>query len=104
MSGDNQLQQEKLTVEAMIRLYCHHHHRNLSKDCCDDCLSLIEYSWKRVDNCRSRKKAVCAKCRIRCYQPEMRLKIKQVMRYSGPRMLLYHPVSAIKHLMRIIFC
>jgi hypothetical protein len=32
----------------------------------------------------------------------MRRKIKQVMRYSGPLMLFYHPVLAIKHLMRIV--
>jgi hypothetical protein len=103
MPGQSWLQREKLTVEIMIRLYCHHH-CNSGKDCCDDCHSLIEYCWKQADNCRSKHKLVCVKCRIHCYKPEMRWKVKQVMRYSGPRMLLYHPVLAIKHLLRIIFC
>ena len=31
-------------------------------------------------------------------KPEMREKIRQVMRFSGPRMLLYHPVLAVWHL------
>ncbi|MBQ1648537.1 MAG: nitrous oxide-stimulated promoter family protein [Bacteroidales bacterium] len=25
---------------------------------------------------------------------------RQVMRFSGPRMFIYHPLAAIKHLMR----
>ena len=29
--------------------------------------------------------------------PEMREKIRQVMRFSGPRMLLYHPALALWH-------
>ena len=28
----------------------------------------------------------------------MREKIRAVMRFSGPRMLLYHPVLAVRHL------
>lgn len=28
----------------------------------------------------------------------MRDKIKQLMRYSGPRMLLYHPLMAVMHI------
>ena len=30
--------------------------------------------------------------------PEMRQRIRQVMAFSGPRMLLYHPGMAIWHL------
>jgi antitoxin component of MazEF toxin-antitoxin module len=30
----------------------------------------------------------------------MRDKIRTVMRYAGPRMIFYHPVLAIKHLLR----
>jgi hypothetical protein len=29
----------------------------------------------------------------------MREKIKEVMRFSGPRMLLYHPLDAFRHLL-----
>ena len=34
-----------------------------------------------------------------CYKPEMRERIRQVMRYSGPRMITKHPVAAIRHLL-----
>ena len=35
--------------------------------------------------------------RVHCYQPEMREKIRQVMRFAGSRMLLYHPALALWH-------
>ena len=31
------------------------------------------------------------------YKPDMREKIRAVMRFSGPRMIFYHPVAAIRH-------
>ena len=31
-------------------------------------------------------------------KPEMREKIRQVMRYSGPRMIFHHPIAALRHL------
>lgn len=37
-------------------------------------------------------------CKIHCYKPEMREKIRRVMRYSGPRIVLDHPVLATRHL------
>lgn len=42
-----------------------------------------------------RHKTKCHKCSVHCYMPEMRERIKEVMRYSGPRMLLHHPVEAM---------
>lgn len=42
-------------------------------------------------------KTFCSNCRVHCYKPAMREKIRQVMRFSGPRMLFYHPMLAIRH-------
>ena len=43
-------------------------------------------------------KTFCSVCKTHCYKPEMREQIRQVMRWSGPRMLFHHPVLAIRHL------
>ena len=43
------------------------------------------------------QKTFCANCKVHCYKPVMREKIRAVMRFSGPRMLLHHPVWAIRH-------
>lgn len=42
-------------------------------------------------------KTFCSNCRVHCYKPAMREKIRQVMRFSGPRMLFYHTMLAIRH-------
>ena len=47
-----------------------------------------------------REQATCRLCKVHCYRTDMRLKMKEIMRYSGPRMILYHPVIAIRHLVR----
>jgi len=89
---------EKRTIEAMIALYCRDNHRTTTA-LCQDCTALLEYARLRLDKCPfGEDKPTCANCPIHCYKPDMREKIKRVMRYSGPRMLLRHPALAIGHL------
>ena len=38
-------------------------------------------------------------CPIHCYAKAEREQMREVMRHSGPRMLLRHPVLAIRHLL-----
>ena len=45
-------------------------------------------------------KPTCKKCPIHCYKPDMKEKMREAMRYAGPRMMWYHPIAAIKHLIR----
>jgi hypothetical protein len=45
-------------------------------------------------------KGSCKQCTVHCYAPAQREKIRAVMRYAGPRMLLYHPLEALRHLLR----
>ena len=92
------IEYEKKTVEKMIRLYCR---LNKHNDCglCDDCSLLLDYAHRSLDRCRfGNEKSSCSKCPIHCYKPDMKEKIRTVMRFSGPRMILYHPIMAIKHL------
>jgi len=81
----------------MIQIWCRDQHK--SKGLCDECRVLLEYSLKRLDKCPYlSKKPVCAKCTIHCYTTDKRDQIRQIMRYSGPRMFLRYPVLAISHL------
>ncbi|MBP6980491.1 MAG: nitrous oxide-stimulated promoter family protein, partial [Bacteroides sp.] len=43
------------------------------------------------------QKGMCKYCKIHCYSPQKRKEIKKVMRFAGPRMLLYAPWQVIKH-------
>lgn len=94
---DKKRQREKQTVALMIRLYCRKKHGQ-KKTLCPDCQELLEYARKRSDGCPFMEtKTFCSNCRVHCYKPEMREKIRMVMRFSGPRMIVYHPVMAIRH-------
>lgn len=93
------VQKEKDTVTEMIRLYCIKKHHN-QQELCKDCQDLQDYALKRLSLCQfGESKTACSNCSVHCYKPEYRQKIKAVMRFSGPRMLLYHPVYAVKHLL-----
>ena len=66
---------------------------------CPQCQALLDYAHKRLDHCKfGEDKPSCTRCPVHCYKPAMREHIRQVMRYSGPRMLLHDPIMAIKHL------
>lgn len=89
---------EKRTVEHMLRIYCRHHHATSTK-LCSDCTTLLEYSHKRLTACKfGEKKSTCRLCPIHCYKPDMRERMRQVMRFAGPRMMLRHPIAALRHL------
>ena len=66
---------------------------------CGECRELLEYSLARLEHCKfGNAKTKCHKCHVHCYRPDMREKIRTVMRFSGPRMLLYHPLEALRYL------
>lgn len=91
------IRREKVIVSKMIRIYCKkkHHDQGL----CTECQDLNEYAMKRLAQCKfGEEKTACAKCPVHCYKPEYRQKIKGVMRYSGPWMLLYHPIESVRHI------
>ena len=95
----DRISEEKHVVELMIRLYCRKKEGN--KELCDHCRKLLSYAHFRLDHCRfGQQKPTCQHCSIHCYKPEMKQRMRQVMRWAGPRMIVYHPVAAIKHLIR----
>ena len=92
------LRREERTVEAMIHLYCRGRHGSKG-ELCDECSELLAYARLRLDKCPfGANKPTCQQCPVHCYQPGKREKIRQVMRYAGPRMMLRHPVLAVLHL------
>ena len=93
------IKRELATVAAMIRIYCRAHHESTG-ELCSACGKLNAYAIKRLHNCTFQdQKPTCANCPVHCYKPSMKQKIITVMRYSGPRMMLYHPYLALRHLL-----
>lgn len=92
------IKKEKRIVHEMIALYCRKKHRT-KKGLCPSCQSLETYAYHRSDVCPfMQTKSFCSNCKVHCYRSDIRLQMKEVMRFSGPRMLLYHPLMAMHHL------
>ena len=92
------MKRERQTVASMISLYCREQHGTKGR-LCDDCRHLEEYARLRLKNCPFQEnKTTCGNCPIHCYKPGMREKIRIVMRYAGPRMIWYHPLLALGHM------
>ena len=88
---------EKQVVREMIALYCRKNHRH-PDGLCSSCAALDAYARQRSDRCPfMENKTFCSNCRVHFYNREMREQIRRVMRFSGPRMLLHHPVMALRH-------
>lgn len=99
--AEKRLERERRTVTVMIAMYCRAHHdpQGEGGGLCAECAALHTYAMERVSRCPfGSRKPTCANCPVHCYKPEMRARIRGVMRYAGPRMLLRHPLLAVLHL------
>lgn len=84
-------------VEDMIVLYCKKNHQH-ADGLCPDCARLAEYARQRAAKCPfMAKKTFCSQCPVHCYRQKEQEQIREVMRFSGWRMLGKHPVSALRH-------
>jgi len=91
------IRRERATIAAMIRIYCRKNHAG-GKGVCEDCQALLDYAMCRLDRCVfGEEKPTCAQCPVHCYKPAMRERVREVMRFSGPWMILYHPILTLFH-------
>lgn len=113
-------EREAQMVSQMIALWCRGHHggghegkqapkgeepirvklglRTITL--CPECAELQAYAVARIERCpHMGTKTFCSACPSHCYRPAMRERIREVMRWSGPRMICYRPVTAVRHAM-----
>ncbi len=97
------LRREQRTIEAMLHIWCDAqplHMRADEGDLCAGCAGLFEYASYRLARCPyGEEKPTCKKCPIHCYSREKREQMREVMLFAGPRMLLSHPILAVRHLL-----
>ena len=92
------MQREEATVTVMIHRYCRDKHAHAKNELCPDCQELLDYARKRLKHCPFQEnKTTCGKCKVHCYKSDMRARIKEVMRYVGPRLILSHPIMSLQH-------
>ena len=91
------LVRERRTIAAMMGIFCRGVHL-AGHGLCADCQELLAYAHGRIERCPfGADKPTCAKCLIHCYQAKQRERIREVMRYAGPRMLLHRPLLTLLH-------
>ncbi len=91
------IEREKKTVRKMIDIYCRRHlHQSTMSE---EYQQLSDYACERLDHCQfGEAKGTCKRCTVHCYAQHEREQIRQVMRWTGPRMILYAPKDAIVHM------
>jgi hypothetical protein len=97
----NKTEQEKETLKLMIKLYCKH---KLKTDTLPQAYQeLTDYACLRLERCRwGDQKPNCHQCKVHCYSPDRREQVREVMKWAGPRMILYAPWKAVKYLINSI--
>lgn len=97
-----QAEREMKTLEFMIGIYCRKKHKH--KDgLCAECKELLDYARLRRSLCPfGDKKTFCSNCKIHCYKKEMHEKMRNVMKFAGPRMIFYDPKQALGHVAETI--
>lgn len=50
---------------------------------CDECREFLRYAFDRRLRCPLAEKPSCKHCRVHCYRPGHREKVREIMRFSG---------------------
>lgn len=50
---------------------------------CSACRNFLLYALERRLRCPLAEKPLCKHCRVHCYKPEYRQKVREIMRFSG---------------------
>jgi len=92
------IRQEQATISRMLRIYCRAQHRTTA-DLCPQCQELESYAHARLERCLFMpEKPTCANCPVHCYQEPFRQKMREVMRFAGPKLIFQDPIAAMRHL------
>ncbi|MEF3254122.1 MAG: nitrous oxide-stimulated promoter family protein [Deferribacterales bacterium] len=83
MKKEKRIKRDAKLLKSFIGVYCKVHHKTDGKTLCSECDELLQYALKRDQKCPLDPKPKCKDCKIHCYKPEMRIKIKEVMKFSG---------------------
>ncbi len=95
----SRIEKEKRMIAKMIDIY----YKKKDQGTLEEREELKAYALKRLTYCKyGENKGFCSKCPTHCYTPKYKEKIKKVMRYSGPRLILHHPIMLMKHIIKDI--
>ena len=105
------------TLALFIDLYCRYKHPDsphreanlLTHDVkliagktivlCPECTKLLAHAFVKRSHCPMHPKPACKHCPSHCYHPTYRAQIREVMKFSGRKMLLSGRLDYLFHLL-----
>lgn len=88
-----------LTLKALFPIYCRKYHNSKKTKLCDSCKAELEYAIHKTEICPDKDQGkTCSECKVHCFESEHRERIKEIMRFAGPRLIWSHPLLAIRYL------
>jgi len=82
---------------AFVGSYCRGKHATPKGRLCASCAELLAYAESKRRGCPLDPKPACKGCPIHCYANERRAAIREVMAYSGRRLLLRGRLDLLWH-------
>ena len=100
-------------ILQFVHLYCRNKHKDrdrsdvelpelniagsAKKALCSECAELLLYGIQKRMKCPLDPKPTCKNCHVHCYSREYRAKIREIMAYSGRRMVLRGRLDYLWH-------
>ncbi len=101
-------------MARFIEVYCHARHDRSSQalsdlptalqpcfpkglQLCPDCAALLDHGIRKRLNCPLDPKPTCKDCHIHCYSKEYRASIREIMAFSGRKMILRGRLDYLWH-------
>ena len=114
----HELHKDLRTLALFISLYCRYRHPGQPRTLvemkthdlsgiagrqiilCEECRKLLVHAFTKRSHCPMDPKPACKHCPNHCYHPTYRARIREVMKYSGKKMLLS---GRLDYLFRLLF-
>jgi hypothetical protein len=95
-------------IISFVRVYCRAKHDDQAgvaiedldgkeTRLCRDCSALVAYALEKRRKCPLDPKPSCKHCHIHCYSKDYRAKIKEIMAFSGRRMIMRGRLDYLWH-------
>lgn len=110
---DKALQRDLRLLADFINIYCKHRHIDAPKapvdlknfdvnmpSLCPTCTKLLAHALVKRSTCPLDPKPACKHCPQHCYHPTYREQIREVMKYSGSRLVLS---GRLDYLFKLLF-
>jgi hypothetical protein len=117
VSASSELVKDLKTLALFIELYCRYKHADQQREkvdlqthdvaaiagksivLCPQCTKLLAHAFVKRSHCPMHPKPMCKHCPSHCYHPTYRAQIREVMKFSGRKMVLAGRLDYLFHLL-----